>query len=156
MLTLRRPSVCATEFERRAPQVMRRSGLPQTSTFFPAGEAAGQELRFPSDICPDRALALAVDTLLHAEGPESFSEVHRALNRDDCSPHCFLNRSSTLWGLVADEESELANRMLPEPPGDVSLGAYWIFFVSVSDLSQHGYWALVARDGSGMRWVSQN
>lgn len=155
-MTLRRPSVCASEFEMRAPQVMRERGLPEVSTFFPAGEAAGQELRFPSEICPARALEIAVETLVHAEGPESFSAVYRALGRGVCNRHCFLNRPSTLWGLVADENSELANQLLPEPPGDVPLRAYWIFFLSVSDLSEHGYWALIARDGSDVRWVSQN
>lgn len=154
--TMLRPSPCAAQFEQRAGAILARRGLPHASTFFPPGEAAHQDLQFPGELCPDRALALAVDTMLHDDAPESFTSVHRAVGQDTCSAHCFLNRASTLWGIVADEGSMLSHQVLPEPPGEASLASHWIFFVSVADLSEHGYWALVARDGSGVRWLSEN
>ena len=44
---LARPSLCSTEFELRAPRLLAMRGLPGPTTYFPLGEAAWQELRYP-------------------------------------------------------------------------------------------------------------
>ncbi len=155
-MTMRRPRACASAFEDRAPLLLAMRGLPRVSMHFPAGEAAQQELLYPSSLCPDRALAMALESVSSWRADESLTEIVQELGRADCSARCYLNRESTLLGMVAGKDSRLGHRLLPEPPGDEALSTHWIFFVSVADLSQHGYWALVARDGSSTRWIAEN
>lgn len=130
--------------------------METTATFFPRGEARAQELRYPGLVCPDTALTLAVDAILLSNAPESLSDVRDTLGLSSCSAHCYFNRQTSLFGLVADEHSAIRSRFLPGPPNGAALSDYWVFFLSVPDLDEHGYWALVARDGSGVETLAQN
>ena len=94
--------------------------------------------------------------LLTSDEPEALSRVGAELGPAECDAHCFLDRRSSLLGLVTDSASMLAHRLLPDAPTGERVEDYWVFFLSVPDLSEHGYWALVARDGSGVEVVAQN
>ncbi|MCP4449102.1 MAG: hypothetical protein GY811_27780 [Myxococcales bacterium] len=130
--------------------------MPKTSTYFPPGEVSGQLDRYPSAVCPKRALSIAVGAILGSRDPEALARIGAEASPLACDAHCYFNRSSSLLGIVADENSRPENRLLPSSPGDESVRDHWMFFLSVPDLSEHGYWALVARDGSGVYVKSQN
>ena len=148
-------SDCSLDFEVRAAQVMKRGGAA-TATFFPAGEAHDQSLRYPGLVCPELALELALRALIRSSESESLTEVVQALGQEDCSAQCYFNRQSSLFGLVADRSSALRSRFLPLPPSRASVAEHWIFYLSVPDLDEHGYWALVPRQGGRIETYAQN
>ncbi len=131
-------------------------GLSKTYTYFPDGELRGQHLRYPGVLCPERALGLAVTALLTDDTSEALVSVAGELGPASCDASCLFNRESSIFGIVADAASNRSNRVLPLPPNEEHLGQHWVFFLSITDLSEHGYWALVARDGSSVRVVSEN
>jgi hypothetical protein len=137
-------------------QAVVEQGGTKTFTYFPRGEVEGQFARYPGSLCPRAAVGIAVGALLRDRGPEALAMVGRDRGVLDCDARCLFNRSSSLFGIVADQESKLENRLLPNAPALSSLRTHWVFFLSVADLSEHGYWALVARDGSGVEIRSEN
>jgi hypothetical protein len=147
---------CPAPFEDMATLVLERDGLSATSTFFPQGEVADQRRRYPGRMCPAPALALAIRALLASSEPESLFDVSQSVGVEDCGARCYFNRETSLFGIVADDGSPLQSRLLPLPPVATSVSEHWIFFLSVPDLGEHGYWALVARDGSGVATVASN
>lgn len=147
---------CHPQFEERAVAFLERGGMAASSTFFPAGEAQDQELRYPGTICAEQAMALAVDALITSREPESLGAVSRAIGLPECEARCYFNRSTSLFGLVADRHSSLRNRLLPLPPSSGSVSDHWVFFLSVPDLDEHGYWALISRDGSSIVTLGEN
>lgn len=149
-------SLCPPFFEERAAGLLQDGGMDATATFFPTGEAQDQELRYPGAICPERAMVMAVDALLASTKAESLSDVSASVGLPECSARCYFNRKTSLFGLVADNRSSLRSRLLPLPPTRTTVDEHWVFFLSVPDLDQHGYWALVARDGSGVETLAEN
>lgn len=147
---------CPPRFETIAQSVLESVGVSATSTFFPAGEAEEQQIRYPGKVCPARALAMAVHALLTSLEPESLIEVSETIGLKDCPAHCYFNRPSSLFGLVADPGSKLTSQSLPLPPAASGVSEHWIFFLSVPDLGEHGYWALISRDGSSIETLAQN
>ncbi len=147
---------CLPNFETRAMEVLESRGMASTSTFFPNGEAQDQALRYPGKVCPTRALTLAVHALLRSAEPESLTEVTETLGIEGCPAQCYFNRKTSLLGLVADHRSALRSRFLPLPPSKGSVAEDWIFYLSVPDLDEHGYWALVSREGGSVRTYAQN
>jgi hypothetical protein len=147
---------CGGPFDGQAEQVLRTHGASKTFAYFPEGEIEHQFARYPSALCPRAALGSAIEALLEDDAEEALASVARERGMPGCGSLCSLNRSSSLIGIVADSDSRLENRLLPAAPNLDSLQSHWVFFVSVPDLSEHGYWALVARDGSGVEVVSTN
>lgn len=147
---------CPAHFEQRAAALLARDGLSATSTFFPTGEAQEQELRYPGRVCAEEAMVLAVDALVASAAPESLSDVSKTLGLPECEARCYFNRRTSLFGLVADSESHMSSRLLPLPPSGARVSQSWVFFLSVPDLGEHGYWAIVSRDGSGVVTLAQN
>lgn len=147
---------CSGEFEDSVSGVLEDLGVASASTFFPKGEARRQSRRYPGALCPDVAMKLAVDAILTDRAPEALGSVGAEVGSGKCSAECYFNRRSSLFGMVADGGSPIANQVLPAAPDGDSLRDSWVFFLSVPDLSEHGYWALVARDGSSIRVRSQN
>ena len=147
---------CDRPFERRAKQVLLEHGASKTFAYFPEGEFEHQLARYPSKLCPLVALGDAIEAILLDDAEEALASVARERGLADCDSICLLNRSSSMIGIVADDHSRIENRLLPTAPTQPSLKAHWVFFVSVPDLSEHGYWALVARDGSGVTVVGVN
>ncbi len=145
-----RPS-CSGENEDSVVEVLAELGVSGTSTFFPRGELQDQYLRNPGTLCPNAAMKLAVEAILTDRGPESLANVVVELAPGECNAECYFRRRSSLFGIVADVASPIANQLLPAAPDGASLHDSWVFFLSVTDLSEHGYWALVARDGSSVR-----
>lgn len=147
---------CSGESEDSVVEVLAKLGVSGTSTFFPRGELQDQYLRTPGALCPNAAIKLAVDAILTDRGPESLAIVAAELAPGECNAECYFRRRSSLFGIVADGASPIANQLLPAAPDGASLRDSWVFFLSVTDLSEHGYWALVARDGSSVRVRSVN
>ncbi len=150
------PEGCQADFEERALTFLERGGMAASSTYFPAGEAQEQELRYPGTICAERAMILAVDALLTSRQAESLRDLSTSVGMPECPARCYFNRKSSLFGMVADRHSRLSSRLLPLPPSGASVSAHWVFFLSVPDLGEHGYWALVSRDGSGVVTIAEN
>jgi hypothetical protein len=147
---------CRPNFEERAVAFLERGGMAASSTFFPAGEALDQELRYPGTVCAEQAMLIAVDALIASRRPESLGEVSRAIGLPECEARCYFNRKTSLFGLVADRHSSLRSRLLPLPPAKDSVSDSWVFFLSVPDLDEHGYWALVSRDGGAVVTMAEN
>jgi hypothetical protein len=147
---------CPPQFEDMAALILERRGIANTSTFFPQAEVDDQLRRYPGQVCPAQALALAIEALLASRQQESLFSLSESEGVGDCGAHCYLGRASSLLGIVADGESRLRSRFLPLPPLASSVSEHWIFFLSVPDLGEHGYWALVSRDGSGVVTVARN
>tara|TARA_R110002096_G_scaffold408075_1_gene606933 strand:+ start:29574 stop:30041 length:468 start_codon:yes stop_codon:yes gene_type:complete len=147
---------CEGPFAGRAEQVLSAHGVSKTFTYFPEGEFEDQIARYPSKLCPLAALGDAIEAILLDDAEEALASVARERGVADCDSICLLDRSSSMIGIVADDHSRIENRLLPTAPTQHSLKAHWVFFVSVPDLSEHGYWALVARDGSGVTVVRVN
>ncbi len=150
-----RPDTCDLTSEATAT-ILLDLGLSKTYTYFPDGELRAQHLRYPGVLCPERALGLAVTALLTDDTSEALVSVAGELGATSCDASCLFNSESSIFGIVADAASSRSNRVLPLPRNEERLGQHWVFFLSVTDLSEHGYWALVARDGSYVRVVSEN
>ena len=120
------------------------------------GEALGQRERYPGRVCPEEALALAVGALLDSTDPESLHEVSETIGMARCGARCYFNRQSSMLGLVADSKSVLSSQLLPQPPISESVEHNWVFFLSVPDLGEHGYWAIVSRDRARVVTVGRN
>lgn len=150
------PISCSWEFEDRVSSVLENLGVASASTFFPRGEARRQSRRYPGSVCPDIAVKLAVGAILADRAPEALGTVGAEIGGGECDAECYFNRRSSLFGIVADGGSPIANQLLPATPDGDSLRDSWVFFLSVPDLSEHGYWALVARNGSSIRVRSKN
>lgn len=133
-----------------------RAGLSHTSIFLPDTEVQRQLARYGGPLCPDRALGLAVRAILEDDSDEALAQVGAEVGNHACSAHCYLDRRSSLLGLVAGMGARREDHLLPPFPGEAPAERYWTFFVSVPDLSEHGYWARVARDGSSVDVVSRN
>lgn len=147
---------CDGTISQHLEQAVVELGGAKTFTYFPASEVEEQFARYPGSLCPRAAVGIAVGALLRDRGPEALATVGWERGVLDCDAHCLFGRSSSLFGIVADQESKLENRRLPKAPALSSLKTHWVFFLSVADLSEHGYWALVARDGSGVEIRSEN
>lgn len=147
---------CGGPFSPQLERTLRKQGAPKTYTYFPNDEFEHQLARYPNSICPEAALRQAILALLLDDAKEALGTVARESGKFDCGALCAFNSTSSLFGIVADRYSYIQNQLLPSAPSLESLEAHWVFFLSVPDLSEHGYWALVARDGSGVEVVSRN
>lgn len=135
-----------------ASRTLDKHQVSNLSVYFPDGEARAQEARYPSSGCATHALASALEALLASSSPESLAE----LSSPACDARCMLDRRGSMIGIVADDRSPLANRLLPLPPQISSVSSTWIFFVSVPDLGEHVFWALVPRSGGQVITISVN
>ena len=149
-------ATCEVRIEDEIEVLLAKHGMSQTSTYFPSREVGRQAVRYPGTVCPDRAFALAVRALLNDDGREALENVGAFAGASNCDARCYFDRQSSLFGIVADESAPLTDRLLPDSPSADNVRDHWTFFLSVPDLSEHGYWALVARDGSGVKVVSEN
>ncbi len=147
---------CAGPFEKNLQAILRLQGASKTYSYLPNSEVLDQLSRYPDSICPRVAMARAIVALVNHDAVESLGAVGRERGDPACGPLCLIGRRSSLFGIVADRNSPLRNQLLPIAPNLQSVEAHWVFFLSVSELSEHGYWALVARDGSGVEVVSTN
>jgi len=95
--------------------------------------------------CPNYSRAL--QAIVDDRSEESLWEVWKSVGHADCNLTCYVNRSSTLLGALetADFTGDLPSPSLPQFAG--YFRDYEVFFLQVSDLSEHGYWAFVERAG---------
>lgn len=148
-------SSCPEALQKGARTVLGQFGITRVSTYFP-DDSIPSHIR-SSTICPLAALAMAVRAYLHHWEPESLVSVSEEVGYGNCRAKCYFNRPTSLLGLVVTGESMEQKQLLPLPPlRDEVLGDYWIFFLSISDLSEHGYWALVPKNGDRVRLVVLN
>jgi hypothetical protein len=107
-------------------------------------------------ICPERALELALEAFLGRDDPESPRDVARSLGPAWCGARCYLDRASSLLGVVAGPAAPLPQRLLPSPPGGSDTKNHWIFYLRISDLDEHVYWALVGRRDGAVQLIGVN
>ena len=141
---------CTDDFAGASRVLLRRHRVDNVS--FHAPPSLVKAMASGRPLCPELAMEFALTALLQRESPETLIDVAGGARR----AREFFDRESSLFGVVADPDAPVAYRFLPPPPDGNVKRDRWIFFLSVPDLSEHGYWVVVGENQEEARVVAAN
>ncbi len=146
--------------ENTVKAVLRAHGIEAIRTAFSLTDVCAQEAEWDNDVAFDIALDAAINSVINdgndyesplallVELPPEFDPVcPRGDERQRLL--CYLNRDSSAIALV-HANGAIHDGIYPPENGE-SVDEHWIFFLKISELSDHLYWAIVYRkpDSSG-------
>ncbi len=133
-------------------RVVESMGFREITLSFPQIDV-DEQVALDGSVCLQGAIRRALDSLLtETSDDESPLSLIVDLLDDESAAQAaladYLNRSSTRLALVPRVWRDEAGVYLPE--NGESVETNWVFFMTVGDLSDHLFWAIVPRDGGAV------
>lgn len=135
-------------------RVLSDHGIEGITAAFPLQEVLAQmQQEFSNAVSFEDALGAAIDSFLNdGQDPESPLMIVEDVDEEPCISdnltervRCWMNRSSSVLAIVY-RDGQVHDGVYPPEVGE-SIAENWVFFLKMSDLSDHLIWAIVDRSG---------
>lgn len=132
----------------RIAKALKEAGIPDAKVTIKLEETRAQEAVMPGLVQFDEAFASALQSFLHdADSPESPLAILADRDAEDLPGACARGTNEQKLACVVNRpqtEIRLLNRE-ERAEGGEDTKKYWIFSMSLPQLSDHGHWAVVER-----------